>query len=245
MAMTPRTWHRPSTLAWLLTLLGMAAFAALGVWQLDRMAQKKKFLAAFAEAPRSAPVDLATVRDIADDTRYPHARASGHFVPDRSYLFDEQFHDGKPGVRVVAVFDTSDARLLLVDRGWIAWNHAPGTKPAVPPLTNAEEVVGIYAPYPGGGIRIGGNPLPAQTTWPKLTLHLDPAELAADVGRPVLPRILLADPDAASGFVREWTPNVMPPERHAAYAFQWFALAIAVAAAFIVVHWRKVDNATK
>ncbi len=59
----------------------------------------------------------------------------------------------------------------------------------------------------------------------------------------MLPRILLSDPDPASGFVREWTPNVMPPERHAAYAFQWFALAIAVAAAFVVVHWRKVDNA--
>ena len=107
------------------------------------------------------------------------------------------------------------------------------------------EVTGIYAPYPGSGIRVGGNPLPAQTTWPKLTLHLDAAEIAADLGRPVLPRILLSDPDATSGFVREWTPNVMPPERHAAYAFQWFALAVAVLAVFIVVHWRKVDNATK
>ena len=171
--------------------------------------------------------------------------AAGHFVADRAYLFDEQFHDGKPGVRVIDVFDTGANRLLLVDRGWIGWNHAQGTTPAIPPARSQTEVTGIYAPYPGSGIRVGGNPLPAQTTWPKLTLHLDAAEIAADLGRPVLPRILLSDPDATSGFVREWTPNVMPPERHAAYAFQWFALAVAVLAVFIVVHWRKVDNATK
>lgn len=243
--MTRRVWHRPSLLAFALTIVGVAAFCALGVWQLDRMAQKRKFLTAFAEAPKSAPVELASVSDITDDTRYPHVRASGHFLADRGYLLDEQFHDGRPGVRVVAVFDTGADSLLLVDRGWIGWNHAHGTDPVVPPLPPQTDVIGIYAPYPGGGIRVGGNPLPTQTHWPKLTLHLDRAEIAADLGRPLLPRILLSDPDPSSGFVREWTPNVMPPERHGAYAFQWFALAIAVFAAFIVIHWRKVDNATK
>jgi len=241
--MTQRVWHRPSLLAVALTIAGCAAFCALGVWQLERMAAKEKFLTAFEEAPKSAPVELDTVRDIADDTRYPHVRARGHFVRDRSYLFDEQFHNGRTGVRVIAVFDTGTDRLLLVDRGWLAWNHAPGTQPDMPALPTQTQITGIYAPYPGSGIRVGGNPLPAQTTWPKLTLHLDPKEIAADLGKPVLPRVLLSDPDAASGFVREWTPNVMPPARHGAYAFQWFAFAVAAIAAFVVVHWRKVDNA--
>lgn len=243
--MARRVWHRPSVFAVVLTIVGVAAFSWLGMWQLDRKAEKEKLLAAFAEAPKNLPVDLSSVADTADDTRYPHVRASGHFIPDRSYLFDEQFHEGRPGVRVIAVFDTGGNRLLLVDRGWVAWNHAPGTHPPIPPLRPQIEITGIYAPFPGSGIRVGGNPLPAQATWPKLTLHVDPAEISADLGRPVLPRILLTDPAPSSGFVREWTPNVMPPERHAAYAFQWFALAVAAGVIFIVRHWRNVDNAEK
>lgn len=243
--MTRRVWHWPSLFAWLLTLAGVVVFCMLGIWQLDRKAEKEKFLTAFAEAPKSAPVELATVVDIADDARYPHVHATGHFIADRGYLFDEQFHDGNPGVRVVAAFDTGSTRLLLVDRGWVAWNHAPGTQPTMPPLPSQRDISGIYAPYPGGGIRVGGDPLPSQTTWPKLTLHIDPAEISADLGRQVLPRILLSDPASSSGFVREWTPNVMPPERHAAYAFQWFALAAAAVVILIARHWRKVDNATK
>jgi cytochrome oxidase assembly protein ShyY1 len=55
--------------------------------------------------------------------------------------------------------------------------------------------------------------------------------------------MLLLDADAASGFVREWTPNVMPPARHRAYAFQWFAFALAALVIFIGKHWRKVEEA--
>ena len=148
---------------------------------------------------------------------------------------------------MIAVFASdADARLLLVDRGWLAWNHAPGTTPAIPSVASGQtQLTGIYAPYPGSGIRVGGNPLPSQTTWPKLTLHLDAAEITADLGKPILPRVLLLDPDPSSGFVREWTPNVMPPERHMAYALTWFTFAFIAILIFIVLHWRKVDNATK
>src|SRR6201986_353792 len=151
-----RAWHRPSWLGIALTNVGGAGFFVLGTWQTAPHAEKKKFLTAFAEAPKTALVDLATVRDIADDTRYPHVRTSGHFIADRGYLFDEQFHDGKPGVRVIAVFDTGEPRLLLVDRGWIAWNHAAGTRPVIPPRPLASQIAGIFAPFPGSGIRVGG-----------------------------------------------------------------------------------------
>jgi cytochrome oxidase assembly protein ShyY1 len=245
--MTARRWHRPGAFAIVLTLIGVAAFVALGIWQIDRKAQKEQLLAAFANAPSSPTRDLADVRDTTDPSRYPHVRVGGNFLPDRGYLFDEQFHDGRPGVRVLAVLASdADPRLLLVDRGWLAWNHASGTTPAIPSLTSENtQLTGIYAPYPGSGIRVGGNPLPSQTTWPKLTLHVDATEIAADLGKPILPRILLLDPDPNSGFVREWTPNVMPPQRHLAYALTWFTFAVVAVLIFITRHWRKVDNATK
>ena len=245
--MTARRWHRPSVFACVLTIAGVAAFVALGLWQIDRKAQKERLLAAFANAPSSAAQNLADVLDTTDASRYPHVQTTGHFLADRGYLFDEQFHNGQPGVRVIAVFASdADARLLLVDRGWLAWNHAPGTTPTIPPIAPGQtQLSGIYAPYPGSGIRVGGNPLPAQTAWPKLTLHLDAAEITTDLGKPILPRILLLDPDPTSGFVREWTPNVMPPARHMAYALTWFTFAFLSILIFVVLHWRKVDNATK
>jgi len=239
-----RRWHKPSALAWALLAIGIAAFMKLGVWQLDRARQKEQLLAAFATAANEAPQNFASVRDSADLQRYPHVRVTGHYATDRGYLRDEQLHDGHLGVHAIAVFAAAgEDRLLLVDRGWIAWNHAPGTTPILPPLPDGEATLaGIYAPLPGSGLRVGGNALTAQNTWPKLTLRIDAAEIAADLGKSLLPRMLLLDADAGSGFVREWTPNVMPPLRHRAYALQWFTFALVALVVFAVVHWRKQES---
>ena len=92
------------------------------------------------------------------------------------------------------------------------------------------------------GLRVGGNALATQSAWPKLTLRIDAAEIADDLRQPLLPRMLLLDADANSSFVREWTPNVMPPLRHRAYALQWFTFALVALVVFVAVHWRKQEN---
>jgi surfeit locus 1 family protein len=239
-----RRWHKPSLLAWALLLAGIAAFVSLGLWQLERAGQKEQLLAAFAAGANEPAVDLANVRDAGDAQRYPHVRVQGHFVADRGYLRDEQMHDGHLGVHAIGVFAVdAEQRLLLVDRGWIGWNHAPGSTPALPPLPDGDvALTGIYAPFPGSGLRVGGNALATQSAWPKLTLRIDAAEIADDLRQPLLPRMLLLDADANSSFVREWTPNVMPPLRHRAYALQWFTFALVALVVFVAVHWRKQEN---
>jgi cytochrome oxidase assembly protein ShyY1 len=244
--MSARRWHRPSLFAIALTLLGTLLFVGLGVWQIARAHQKQVLLTGFAEAAREAPRDFASVRDKTDTAHFPHVRIAGKFLAGRGYLLDERVHDGKLGVHAFGVFaGDGESALLLVDRGWIAWDHAPGTAPSLPSLPDdAVELIGIYAPWPGSGLHVGGNALQRQTSWPKLTLTLEPAAVGADLGKPVLPRILLLDAAPDSGFVREWTPNVIPPSRHIAYAVQWFGFALAALAAFIVIHWRKTEEPT-
>ena len=242
--MTARQWRRPSWFALALTAIGMLIFVRLGVWQLERAEEAQRILAAFAAAPNAAYEDFSSVRTAPPDVRYPHVRVRGYFVADRGYLRDEQVRDGKLGVEAFAAFAVDgDSALLLVDRGWIAWSHERNSQPALPSLSaDAIELSGVYAPFPGSGLRVGGNALSTQSTWPKLTLAVDAQEIAADLKAPLLPRVLLLDADAASGFVREWTPNLMPPQRHQAYAFQWFAFALVALVIFILLHFPKVKK---
>lgn len=242
--MTARRWLRPSLFAIALTAAGMLAFVRLGIWQLDRADQAQRILAAFAAAPSAAYEDFARVQAAPPDARYPHVRVRGHFVADRGYLRDEQVRNGKLGVEAFAAFAPDGASaLLLVDRGWVAWSHASGTQAVLPPLPADEvELSGVYAPFPGNGIRVGGDVLTTQSAWPKLTLAIDAREIAADLKQALLPRVLLLDAEQRSGFARAWTPAVMSPQRHRAYAFQWFAFAIAALVIFGVLHFRKVQK---
>jgi surfeit locus 1 family protein len=58
------------------------------------------------------------------------------------------------------------------------------------------------------------------------------AELAGALGLPLPARILLLDPGAPQGYVRDWHPPGLAPLRHLSYALQWWCFA-----ALAVVLW--------
>ena len=228
----------------LLTLIGLAAFATLGRWQLHRAVEKEALFAAFAGAGAQTPVTLAEARRIEAPVRYPLVSVRGRYDPEHSYVLDDQARGGKVGSVAFAVFEPADGSTpLLVNRGFIARDER-GARPVVPaPPSGDQQVLALYAPPPGSGLHLGGNALPRQKTWPKQSIYLDLGEVSEDLGRRLDAKILLLAPEQGSGFVREWRPDVFPPERHRGYAFTWFTLAGVVLVVFVGLHWRK-DTST-
>ncbi len=237
-----RRWKSPSWFALVLLAAGLVAFVGLGFWQLGRAGDKEALLAAYAGAATRAPMSLDEARRSAAGALHPRVRLRGRFDPAHAYVLDDQVRDGRQGRIWYALFEPAgDERAVLVNLGFRARAGAPG-EVTLPPLPREErELTGLYAPPPGSGLRLGGNALPAQTRWPKLTIYIDTAEIAQDLGRRVDGRVLLLDADPASGFEREWTPQILPPERHRGYALQWFSFAVAAIVIFIVLHWRRVQ----
>jgi len=221
---------------------GALLFVRLGFWQLDRADFKEDLLRRYA-ASASAPLqDFAKVADNPPPDSFPRVEVSGHYLADRLYLLDNPKHDGRGGVEVFAPFVVQgQSRLLLVDLGFLDGNGSMQT-PQLPPLpTGTVSLRGLYVPPPPVGFEMGGNALAKQTQWPKSSIYLDPAEVAGDLGQSLYPRLLAADADPASIYVRERTLDfsAMPPARHRAYAFQWFTFALAAVVTLLVVYRRR------
>jgi surfeit locus 1 family protein len=227
-----------------LTLAGIASFIALGLWQTRRAHEKTELFAAFAGIAQQQPGSVGAARVSGTTSHYPLVRVAGRFDPDRAYVLDNQVRNGRAGVMLFDVFEPGEGGpALLANRGFLP-RDARGARPQVPsPPSGEQSLTALYAPPPGSGIRLGGNALPAQTVWPKTSIYLDVDEIATDLGRPLDPHVLLLMPASAdtggNAFVREWKPEVFPPERHFAYAFTWYLFAAVCAAAFVIVHWRK------
>lgn len=218
----------------------MALFIRLGVWQLHRAAEKEQLLRRFATAATAPVRDFGAVAGSAHGYTYPHVRVRGRFLRDRAYYLDEQMHADAVGVQVYVPFRPEGAhRVLLVDMGWLR-RHGPGDGAAgvdMPPLpVGTVTLTGLYAPAPGVGLRMGGNALAGQRTWPKTTVYMDFRQVAADLDAPVYPRRLLLDAQPGSAYVRAWKPTFMPPARHEGYAFQWFSFAGASLVIFYLLH---------
>jgi surfeit locus 1 family protein len=215
-------------------LLLIGIFLMLGFWQVDRAAEKREIEESF-----EAEAGYKVLSPDATYDPYQPLTVMGRYLTDRQILLDNIVQDGRLGYYVLTPFeyDVSEP-LLVVNRGWIAKPAGQGALPATGVGNDEISLRGRVGGLPRVGIR-PGPPFDDAKTWPRLAVWPDLDDLARELDREVLPYILLADPDPGSALVRRWQPQQMGPMRHIGYAFQWFALALAVLVTGIVLYRRK------
>ena len=214
-------------------LVLVVLFTALGFWQLDRAEQKRALESAFESggAAREVTAD-------AEPKLYQNIRATGRYLDERQFLIANIVQDGRLGFYVVTPLELAGGGpLLLVNRGW-APRPADGGLPDVAVADGPRTVEGRAGRLPRVGIR-PGEALDARGSWPRVATFPTADELAEALEQPVLPFVLLADPDPSSALARNWEPRRIGPSRHIGYAVQWFALAAAVVAVTIVVYRKR------
>lgn len=237
-------FRRPSWWALLLTVAGALLFLRLGVWQLHRADFKESLLRRYAAAATAPPRDFAAIAATPPADSFPRVHVRGRYLVDRLYLLDNPNHDERGGVEAFAPFELpGHASLLLVDLGFLP-GSGNGKTPQLPPLPSAPiDLHGLYVPPPPTGFEMGGNALARQTHWPKQSIYLAMDQVAGDLGRPLYPRVLALDADAASIYVRKHALDLtMSPARHRAYAFQWFAFALAAVVILLVLHRKRAPR---
>lgn len=201
----------------------LVTFVWLGMWQLDRAAFKEDLAASFAAA-----TDYERVFGDMPVAAFQPIKSTGEYLNERQILIDNIVKDSRLGVYVITPFQYSiDEPLLLVNRGWMPKLPGQNALPDVAISRELLEIRGKAGNLPRVGIR-PGEAFEGSTGWPRTGVYPTLAEVEAELGRTVLPFVLLLDPEEASPMVRQWQPVQSGPATHYGYAFQWFALATTV-----------------
>ena len=235
----------PSLWAALLTLAVLAVTVALGWWQVGRAREKQAMIESFQRGTQSS-VELRGDVTVDELLRYQHVRAEGQYEPARQILLDNMpSQAGLPGFRVLTPFRREGSeRLLLVDRGWVSLG---ATRQDLPPVFVSPEfraVSGRLDTLPAPGVRVGDAGVAGDTSWPRVLNFPQQQDIEKVLGSKVEPRIVLLDPAAPNGYERVWRPAMQfGPERHLAYAVQWFAFALVALVIFIALSLRRIPGA--
>ncbi|HEX9728799.1 MAG TPA: SURF1 family protein [Gemmatimonadales bacterium] len=188
-----------------------AGCARLGVWQLDRLGQRRSLNAVW-ETHRAAPVlalhdSLAGLPTTADSLRHRRATARGVADYEEEIIVPLRTRRGAPGVYLLTPLDLANGRRVLVNRGWVyspdgravdrARFREEDTLSVSGVLVQLDRMVGFVGPDSAHG----------------------PARLM-----PVM--LVRSDhpPDAPEGLLPAELP-VLDNGPHLSYAIQWFAFA--------------------
>jgi len=211
------------------SLLVFALLIKLAVWQLDRADQKDIRLAKMASYQQQDAMNLSFIMQLKENKDALNdlpIHLSGRFNNQQRFLLDNQVYKGRLGYRVVQLFEDKESGLpVLVNLGWVQGSI---DRTFIPQFKEVEGLVSFR-----GNVRILEPSIILQDQilknehWPQRIQSIEINKISKLLEKPLVPFIVYVDNNEELGYVKNWVPIVMPPEKHLGYAFQWFSLAIA------------------
>ena len=228
------------------TLFFLPVTLTAGFWQLHRAEEKRDILAAQSALHANAPVTFAAVGNGDDSTgvdnsaghddstlaqRYLRVTATGEVHPQQVFLIDNRVHGGRPGYEVLVplkvVMTGGESLWLMVNRGWLAGGLDRSQLPAIPPLEAVATFSGyLYQPF--GKHLVLADDIWAPAVSPLVIQHFDHDKLQRYLGGKVYPYSLRLEESHNRELKTNWIIVNVQPEKHTAYAVQWFAMAFAL-----------------
>lgn len=221
--------------AFTLLMAGLCVvFVALGHWQwrrgTARAAEHARFERGARELLALGAASLARVPD------YQRVSVTGTYDPAHQFLIDNMSYRDLDGYQVLTPLKRPGGRVVLVDRGWVPFL---GSRSDLPDTSlksaGTVTVTGRVGELPAAGLAFGRAPPPATGPWPRVTSFPTLAQLSGVLGRPLEPHIILLDPRAPDGYVRDWRLPGIPAMQNFAYAFEWWCFAIAAVVMWLVL----------
>ena len=207
--------------------LAVALTTSLGFWQLRRAAEKIALQTAMDGQGEKTALTGAQLREAADPVLLVHRQVHlrGTWAAASTVFLDNRQMDAKVGFFVLTPLVLDGGGAVLVQRGWAPRNFVNRTQlPLVETPVAVVEVEG----------RIGLPPSklfePGAAAAGTIRQNLDLSQFRAETGLPLMAINVLQIGASSEGLSRAWPAVNLGVDKHYGYAFQWFALAVLVAA---------------
>jgi cytochrome oxidase assembly protein ShyY1 len=238
-------------------LLVVAIACAAGIWQLNR-ADGKIALAANLLARQQMPILSANDALLSlEDASERRMIARGQYIPQAAIWLDNRprpippsgSNTSQSGFYLLMPLQLEGRdEILWINRGWAPRNSE--NRESLPPVKTPSKVVtieGIVFAHPGKVYALGEGQVIIDASKPRIEQNFDlraEGKLRGWVQSPFILREV--DTGVEDGLLREWAPLTTGVDRHYAYAFQWFALAVSGFLFWIITglrqYWRQGVN---
>jgi surfeit locus 1 family protein len=180
-------------------VLVAAVCVRLGIWQLDRLAQRKARNAGLA-ARLALPVLEAGSGLSGDSAQFRRVTARGRYDFGAEKTWPGRSFEGTPGVALVTPLRLPDGSAVLVDRGWVPSPDAFHVDHSAYRESDSAVVAGIARRLPRG------------------RGDVDSAGF--------LPFVIELQTPETGGLPRRWPAPTLDNGPHLSYAIQWFSFAL-------------------
>ncbi|MGC1182282.1 SURF1 family protein [Legionella sp.] len=223
-----------------LTTLFFLLFMRLGFWQIQRADEKTNMIMTQKRLQNLNPKVWIPKQKL--PLQYERVQLAGNYLS-QTFLLDNQHYQHQFGYDVLSPLELADGSVVLIDRGWL---HGDGTRRIFPKIEIPNKLIQLQgtAYFPNKNQWVLGPVIEKKGNNLIILERFDEQLLSQLLQKGVYPFIIRLDKQDTYGFVREWEIVAMPPQRHLAYALQWFAMAFVILTLFLALNLKKKNEET-
>ena len=228
-------------------LLILPLFLSLGFWQLDRAEQKRVLHKEFEVRQNAPAVNLNEEREFRnslEELLWHKVTLEGEFSRDASVLLDNQVIGGKAGYFVYTPFKLKgEAYWILVNRGWVSAGASRDDPPSLIVEEGVLKIDGRVKSPPSTGILLAENLAEQLGNGSIRVQKLELAAIEKALEIELLSYVIRLESESVGGFARHWKAPGSGEEKHLGYAFQWFAMAVAIFIIYLILNFKRAEYA--
>lgn len=231
----------------LIAILLQPALYSLSQWQWHRLHQREAYNKSIVTNENQSPLTLSQVllaniepdgQLFRRDAQWSPVKVAGEWYSAGQVLVRKQSYESNLGFWVVTPFVTQEAKVVLVNRGWIPAAQTALTSPSVQPVPNGTVTL-------TGRLRIvepRTKPKPSDLPIGQVD-RIQPAEIAPDTAV-VTNGYLELISSTPESMTSDLSP-ILPPEinegPHRSYAWQWIIFAIMTIIGYVILVRKEIE----
>ena len=225
---------RPRPGMTLAAAVGIALTLALGQWQIGRAQYKEGLQARYDALGRQPAVHVGGQLMAGDDLLLRRVEVRGEFAPKFTVFVDNRIHKHQPGFHVATPLRIAGSqRYVLVNRGWVAGTR-DRSLPVVDTPAGEQVIQGVAMAYSERYLELSTK-VAEGNVWQNLVFE----RYRQATGLELQPFLIQQEGAVVDGLVREWSRPDLGRNTHLAYAFQWYALSLAMLIYYLVTHVKR------
>ena len=214
---------------------------SMGQWQASKAEYKDNLVNKIVARKDLPAISMQEIPAAEDDRLFLPVRIDGRYDAEHTFLLDNKVLNGQVGYDVYTPLIMPNGEAILVNRGFMPQGKTrqdfPLTATPDEPLT----VKGLLDRTPSKTIVLADN-VNKEESWPVVLQYIDVNEIKEMLGYPVFSMVLWLDKEENYGFTRTLPVMNSGSAKNAGYAFQWYAMSVALLVIYIVVNTKKRDN---
>lgn len=228
----------PGVFTTIITVGFLYLMVSMALWQSGKAEYKEKLHDSIVARRDLAPIPISELPKETDKRLFLPVRLTGQFDPVHYFLLDNIVYNGRVGYDVYSPLRMVNGTTVLVNRGFVPQTGSRKDLPHISTPSGTVQIKGLLDKPPSKGFVLMKH-VNQSEGWPKVLQYVDLKQIQGFLNTRVFNMAVWLDAKDPNSYAEHQPALNLNSAMNSGYAFQWYAMAVALTGIYFFVNIKR------